>query len=409
VILCGGLGTRMRPHTDTLPKPMVLCNGRPFLEYLILQLRDLGIRRFVLLTGYLAEQIESFFGDGSRMRVSIEYCQGPAKWETGRRLLEARGALDSRFLLLYSDNFVPFPLETVLDGHVLSGMALTLTVASKQPGNISMDDSGKVVRYDPLRSSGLCRHVEIGYMVAERDRVLAYFDRTDCSFSDVIGRATRGGEVGSWLQRDSYYSISDPERWRRAEDYLRPKKILLIDRDGVINRKAARGEYITRWEDFVWVPESRHAMIDLAQGGFRFVVITNQAGIARKALQPDEVERIHRNMTEALANDGVEILDVYVCPHHWDDGCDCRKPKPGMLHQASRDHLFRLDHTVFIGDDERDAQAARSAGCHPVLVETGQEDVVFREDDPNRIPIADLASVVRSRIASSVGLTGTLQ
>ena len=69
VILCGGLGTRMRPYTNTMPKPMILCNGKPFLWHLLQQLQEKNIRRFVLLTGYLAEQIEEYFKDGLGMII----------------------------------------------------------------------------------------------------------------------------------------------------------------------------------------------------------------------------------------------------------------------------------------------------------------------------------------------------
>src|SRR5689334_8535106 len=109
-LFCGGLGTRLRPFTDTLPKPMIPINGRPFLEFLIEQLREQGIAKIVLLTGYRGEQIRHHFEDGRRFGIRITYSEGPAEWETSRRLWEARTLLDPRFMLLYSDNFIPFRL-----------------------------------------------------------------------------------------------------------------------------------------------------------------------------------------------------------------------------------------------------------------------------------------------------------
>ena len=90
VILCGGLGTRLRPHTDHLPKPMIPCNGKPFLLYLLQQMEEQGIQRFILLTGYLAEKIEQYFKDGSKWGWEIQYSQGPAEWGTGKRIWEAK-------------------------------------------------------------------------------------------------------------------------------------------------------------------------------------------------------------------------------------------------------------------------------------------------------------------------------
>jgi D-glycero-D-manno-heptose 1,7-bisphosphate phosphatase len=175
-------------------------------------------------------------------------------------------------------------------------------------------------------------------------------------------------QISAWVQHDAYHSISDPERWQKTEVYLKPKKILLIDRDGVINQKAPRGEYISRWEDFEWISETRETMKQLGKEGFKFIVISNQAGIARGMVDPNELERIHINLRKELKKDGVEILDIYVCPHHWDEGCSCRKPRPGMLYQASKEYLFRLDKALFIGDDPRDCQTAERAGCASIFV-----------------------------------------
>ena len=366
VILCGGLGTRLRPYTDHLPKPMIPCNGKPFLEYLLEQLAEKGIRRFLLLTGYLGEQIQQYFGNGTQQGWEIDYSHGPAEWDTGRRLWEAQDQMDARYLLLYSDNFVPFPLEKVLLQHERHGLPLTFMVSPKSPGNLVLDEEGIVQRYDNQRGEDR-PYVEIGYMVVERDRVLPWLPKPDCSFSEVLRDMGSQQQISAWVQLDAYHSISDPDRWKAAERYLQPKKILLLDRDGVINEKAAKGEYVNCWEEFRWIERTRDSLRQLSKMGFRFIVISNQAGIARGMTSPEEVERIHRKMVESLAAEGIEILQVYVCPHHWEDNCDCRKPKPGMLFQASRDHLFRLDQTVFVGDDPRDLEAAENAGCAGLL------------------------------------------
>ena len=366
VILCGGLGTRLRPFTNSLPKPMVPCNGKPFLEYLMEQLAEQKVTRFCLLTGYMGEQIQKYFGDGSPWMWDIKYSNGPVEWDTGRRIWEAKTELDEFFILLYSDNFVPFPLEKVLIHHWRHGLPLTFMASPKKPGNIAINDQGIVQRYDNQRSSEL-PFVEIGYMIVDRNLVLEHFHKPDCSFSEVLSNMSSRQQIGAWIQQDAYHSISDPERWKKTELYLEPKKIVLLDRDGVINKKAAKGEYINCWEDFQWMERTRDGMRRLAELGFCFIVISNQAGIARGISSAEAVERIHCKMIENLAAEGIEILQVYVCPHHWEDGCACRKPKPGMLLQASKDHLFRLDHTIFVGDDLRDLEAADEAGCQGIL------------------------------------------
>ena len=380
VILCGGLGTRLRPHTDHLPKPMILCNGKPFLWYLLQQMEEQGIKRFILLTGYLAGKIEECFKDGSAWGWQIQYSQGPVEWDTGKRIWEAKEKLDDRFLLLYSDNFVPFPMEKVLALHNKKDLPLTFMVSPKSPGNIALDEAGTVQKYDSNRSVELdC--VEIGYMIVEKERTLEFFETPQCSFSSILRKMAAQRQINAWIQHDTYHSISDPERWRKTEVYLKPKKILLIDRDGVINHKAPKGEYITHWEGFDWIPETREAMKQLARKGFKFIVISNQAGVARGMIAPNELERIHDNMKDELRTVGVEILDIYFCPHHWDKGCFCRKPNPGMLFQASKDYLFRIDKTLFIGDDPRDCQTARRAGCSSIFVGESTSLNILKNDE----------------------------
>ena len=104
VVLCGGLGIRLRPYTDKTPKPMVLCNGKPFLWHLLQQLHEQGINKFILLTGYLGEKIEDYFGNGGRFGWEIQYSLGLVEWDTGKRLWEAKKLLEESFILLYSDN-----------------------------------------------------------------------------------------------------------------------------------------------------------------------------------------------------------------------------------------------------------------------------------------------------------------
>ena len=379
-ILCGGLGTRLRPLTDTLPKPLAPVNGRPFLAHLVEQLREQGVTRILLLTGYLGEQIQACFGDGSRWGVSIAYSAGPADWETGRRLSEARAALDDRFLLLYSDNFVPNRLEHVARLHAERDGDVTLLLQPKARGNIRVgaDDGvgGTIELYDPTRTAPGLDYVEVGYMVVERDAALTALPAPDVSFSRALERLTEQGRVNGVISRDPYHSISDVERWKLAERYLAPKRILIIDRDGTINVRPIQAQYVRSWDDFHFIADSVEAMRALAAAGFQFIVVSNQAGIARGMQDAAAVDEVNQRMVSELGSRGIEVLDVYVCPHHWDDGCECRKPKPGMFFRASREHLVRMDRTVYVGDDPRDCRTAFNAGCESVLI--GPE----RDQDP---------------------------
>jgi len=368
VILCGGIGSRLKPHTITTPKPMIICNGKPFLWFILQQLRDQGIKNFVLLTGYLGHKIEAFFGDGSKFGLEIQYSLGPIKWDTGRRLWEAKDLIEDSFILLYSDNFVPFSLSKLYSAHLKNSLPLTLMVSKKTKGNIQLDDNGLVLIYDNSRSSGTLNYVEIGYMIVEKHKTLSFYDSPDCSFSLILEKMSNDKQIVTSIQHNSYYSISDSRRWQLAEEYLKPKKIILIDRDGVINHKANRGEYINKWGGFKFIEDTVEAMKYLSQKGFEFIVLTNQAGIARGIIKDEDINFIHEKMKNYLYQLDINILDVYVCPHHWDDNCFCRKPNPGMFFEASKDYKFRLDQTLFIGDDPRDCQAAEKAGSKSIFI-----------------------------------------
>ena len=368
VVLCGGLGTRLHPYTDHVPKPMILCNGKPFLWHLLQQLYEQKINRFVLLTGYLAEKIESYFGDGSSWGWEIHYSKGPVEWDTGKRIWEARAEIDDQFLLLYSDNFAPFPLDKVIALHEKNQSSLTFMVAPKKPGNINLNKAGIVQKYNNNRSDKSLDYVEIGYMIVEKGQTLAFYETSECSFSSVLKKMAVQHQISAWIQRDAYHSISDPGRWKKTEEYLKSKKIILIDRDGVINKKAPKGEYIRTWEEFEWIEDTVQAMKKLAQQGHSFIVITNQAGIARNMVSEKELTRMHQLMISELKVKGIKILDIYVCPHHWDDDCECRKPKAGLFYRIAKEYFLRMDKTLYIGDDVRDCEAAYNAECGSVLI-----------------------------------------
>ena len=371
-VLCGGLGTRLRPYTDTTPKPMVEVANRPFLEHLLRQLAEQGIVRFVLMTGHLGEQIHEYFGTGSKWGWDIRYSHGPADWDTGRRVVEAAGLLDDSFVLLYSDNFALVDLGVLADRHAATGRSLTLTLKLKTGGNVRYSPQRDVTAYDPTRSVPGLDHVEIGYMLVERDAMLrmlgAIAGYPDVAFSEVLRTAAGVGELGGLETGGTYYSVSDPTRLELTRDYLSTKKILLIDRDGTISRQLARGQYIATWEQFELVPETVQAMRELAEDGFEYIVITNQAGIALGLVDEVEVDRIHENMVAELGRLGITVLDVYMSPDHWDSGSVMRKPAPGMFYLASDEHRFRLDRVLYVGDDIRDCQAAAAAGCGIVFL-----------------------------------------
>ena len=146
--------------------------------------------------------------------------------------------------------------------------------------------------------------------------------------------------------------------------------LLLLDRDGVINEN--RPDYVTRWEDFRFLPRTLEALAALQRLGLRLAIITNQSAVGRGLLKPGALDDIHQRMLAACAESGIVIEAVFVCPHAPGDGCACRKPRPGLLLQAMAALGEPPERCLAIGDGYEDLQAANEAGVPFVLVRTGR-------------------------------------
>ena len=122
---------------------------------------------------------------------------------------------------------------------------------------------------------------------------------------------------------------------------------------------------------------AKEAIKLLKDNGFLIFLITNQPGIARKRLKIKTLEAIHNKMQRELQEIETCIDDIFICYHNWDDGCDCRKPKPGMIYEAQRKHSLNLRECILIGDDERDIEAGKAAGIiHNYLL---RDDIYLKD------------------------------
>ena len=141
------------------------------------------------------------------------------------------------------------------------------------------------------------------------------------------------------------------------------RKAVFLDRDGVVNRRLV-GDYVKRWEEFEFLPEIFQVLPEIRRAGFLALLVTNQRGIARGMMTEEDLAGIHRRMQEELFRRSGEKFDgIYYCPHDRDEGCDCRKPKGGMILQGGREFDLDLGRSWMIGDAESDVEAGIAAGC----------------------------------------------
>lgn len=150
---------------------------------------------------------------------------------------------------------------------------------------------------------------------------------------------------------------------------------IFLDRDGTLNEDVG---YLDRLERLTLYPWSLDAVRLLRRAGFAVVVVTNQGGVARGLVSESFVEEVRRVIDERLAAIGERLDGHYCCPHEphapvaaYSRECDCRKPRPGLLHRAARDLGLDIGRSVVVGDKWSDVQVARAAGAGAVLVRTG--------------------------------------
>lgn len=145
------------------------------------------------------------------------------------------------------------------------------------------------------------------------------------------------------------------------------KKVVFLDRDGVINRCAPPHEYICSWDAFEFLPGVAQAISMLNKAGYLVIVVSNQRGIARGMLSPEGLQSINERMCAELEHCGAHIDAIYICPHE-KGVCDCRKPKIGLFLQAERDFDIDKAGSWMVGDSQSDITAGRSYSVKTMLI-----------------------------------------
>jgi D-glycero-D-manno-heptose 1,7-bisphosphate phosphatase len=145
-------------------------------------------------------------------------------------------------------------------------------------------------------------------------------------------------------------------------------RFVILDRDGTIN---AEGEYVSSPEQVELLPGATAGLRAMRALGLGLIVVTNQSAVGRGYFDLARLEEIHRHLRKLLALDGVELDGIYICPHTPADGCDCRKPRPGLLQRAAAERGFAPADCFVIGDRPCDIDLGRAVGATTILVRTG--------------------------------------
>lgn len=177
-------------------------------------------------------------------------------------------------------------------------------------------------------------------------------------------------------------------------------KAVFLDRDGVIN--SDRDDYVKNTDELCVYPFAPQAIRRLGEAGWPVFVVSNQQGVAKGIIAEDDLLAMQREIARQVENAGGHIAGFYYCKHLASDNCACRKPQPGLILAAAKEHGIDLSESVMVGDTERDIAAGKSAGCRTVLVLTGK----LTRDDVQHIPCKPdfVAETVVEAVEFIVGL-----
>ena len=387
VVLAGGKGTRLGALTADVPKPLLPIDGdRRFLDYLLEDLARQGFGDILLLAGHLGEQVEARY-HGTRIGdACLTVLREKEPRGTGGALAEASSRLAPEFLMLNGDAMVDCNLRAFERAAALLDQPAVLAMLevpdAARYGTI-MAGGGRVTEFREKDPGSGRATINAGIYRLRRE-VLADIGELPCSIeSALFPRWAAAGRLGCAPVSGWFLDIGLPETLARARAQMPARfrrPCAFLDRDGTLTLDKG---YAHRVEDLVWMPGAREAVRLLNDRGWRVIVCTNQAGIAKGHFVEDEMRAFHTAMQAELAAGGAYVDAFYHCPYHPQavvehlraDHHD-RKPNPGMLLRAMRDWRIDIDRSFMLGDKASDVEAGEAAGVRGVLYGGGRVDEV---------------------------------
>ena len=389
VILAGGLGTRLRSVVSRLPKCMAPVDGKPFLWYLLENLRRFEVSRVILSVGYLKEAVQDWVAVHAS-DYPWEFCFAVEETPLGTGggiKLAASLARESEIIVLNGDTFFDVDLDALLQERRRYGMPVAMALKPMRDfdryGTVELGGDGAILAFNEKKycSGGL---VNGGVYAIELNS--GFFDALPDKFSfetGVLEPGCRQSLLCGLVQDGWFIDIGIPEDYARAcaapQLLCHPRSLvqtiaglegfdtLLLDRDGVINRLRS-GDYVKTVHEFEWLPGVLDALAGAASKFKGIYIITNQRGVGKGVMSEDDLRHLHAWMLERIEAAGGRIDGIYVCTAV-SDSDPCRKPSRGMFDRLLQDHPETDPRTcVMIGDSESDMLFARNCGIAGYIV-----------------------------------------
>lgn len=397
VILAGGKGTRL--GLNGIPKPMVPVLGKPLLQHIVENVKASGLTDFIFLNGHLGHVIEEHFGDGSKFGVNIEHVHELHPLGTAGCFRQIADRLTEPFLVIYGDILFDIDFASMVAAALRRGGAGTLFVhPNDHPHDsdlLSVDFTGKITAFYPKPHAENARlpNLVSAAIYVLYPNVLKYIPDQQASDwgKDIFETLCREERLYAYRSCEYAKDVGTPDRLQRAEAHLAegrlaslnkrsPKQCIFLDRDGVIN---VEKNGIFDASELRLIDGAASAIRFANRSGIPVICVTNQPAIAKGQMDWSDLEAVHAELDCLLAEAAGAFIDAYyVCPHHPEKGwpgevqalkieCSCRKPKPGMLQDASVDHGVDLRNSWIVGDRYCDIASMKAVGGRGVLVQTG--------------------------------------
>jgi D,D-heptose 1,7-bisphosphate phosphatase len=405
VIIAGGQGTRIASVNSEIPKAMIPVCGKPIIQHEVELCKRYGFTDFLFIIGYMGDQISSYFGDGSKWGVNIDYYQETQPLGTAGALGYLKDKLTEDFYVFYGDTIVDFDMEAMLKYHQEKNADATLFLhPNDHPYDsdiVQLDAEGKVLKFDnkPHPEGFVSKNIVNAALFIFSPKILEKIEVGVKSHIEkhVLPRCLEAGmNLYGYVSPEYIKDMGTPDRYEAVcQDFesgkvarlnkKNPRPAIFLDRDGTINEEV---NLLNKPEQLKLIEGAAEAIRLINKSDYLAIIVTNQPVIARNLCSIEELEYIHASLETMLGKERAYVNAIYYCPHHPDKGypeerpeykidCECRKPKPGLLLQAAKDWNIDLSKSYMIGDSDRDLKVGQNAGC--------MDSIVIKTNEPNAL------------------------
>ncbi len=395
VINAGGKGTRLHKYTSLIPKPMIKVNGISLLERQIVFFRNSGIRKIIIIVGYLGDKIIEYFGNGSKFNIKIEYIQETKPLGSAGSLLYLKNKIKGDFILCFADLILNLDIKRMLYFHKKNKSLMTLFVhpnSHPYDSDLLLLNNDLVIGIDSKtndRSKYFYKNaVNAGFFIIS-SKALNYFKKPQKinMEHDFIFDMLKTKRIYAYNSSEYVKDAGTIDRLNSVSNDLKKnipelkklsnfQKAIFLDRDGTINKYVG---HLNKIEQFRLLPNVSNAIKQINNSEYLSIVITNQPVVSRGDLSIEELNNIHNKMETLLGKKGAYLNAIYYCPHYPERGfpgenkkykikCNCRKPKIGLLLKAQKRFNIDLKQSWFIGDSLLDIQCGINAGCKTIFL-----------------------------------------